>query len=136
MNSKRYYTPLEANQAIPEIEPLVRELSHRAARLRCQNARGPGGARRRRATDSPVDSTYFRELLVLNEDLRQFGKYGCMLKDLDSGLVDFPARLEGRDVFLCWRLGEETISHWHEIDGGFRGRRRIEEGLRFEGGKI
>ena len=57
--------------------------------------------------------------------LEQLEKFGCVLKDLDLGIVDFFSRFEGRDVFLCWKQGEETLQHWHEIDEGFEDRRKI-----------
>jgi hypothetical protein len=44
---------------------------------------------------------------------------------LDAGLVDFPGELDGRRVYLCWRLGERSVAHWHELDGGFAGRHPI-----------
>jgi len=50
---------------------------------------------------------------------------GVLIKDLDQGLIDFPAERDGRVVMLCWRLGEESISYWHEYDGGFPGRRPL-----------
>ncbi len=57
--------------------------------------------------------------------LERLQKYGCIVKDLDTGLVDFLALFEGREVFLCWQLGESTIRHWHEVDEGFAGRQQI-----------
>lgn len=53
----------------------------------------------------------------------ELDRIGCELKDPIIGLVDFPARLEDRVVYLCWKLGEDTIDHWHEIHAGFAGRR-------------
>jgi len=50
---------------------------------------------------------------------------GILLKDLDRGLVDFPALREGREVYLCWLLGETTIEFWHDVDTGFAGRRPL-----------
>ncbi len=50
---------------------------------------------------------------------------GCVVKDLDSGLIDFPARLNGEDVFWCWRLGEDRIRFWHRPDEGFAGRKPL-----------
>lgn len=131
MSSKRYYTPGEANRAIARIEPLVRDLSERAEVLRGLN---PGGRDERPQVDSLVIPQYFRELLALSQDMKRLRAYGCVLKDLQSGIVDFPARLEGREVLLCWRLGEESISHWHELDAGFRGRQPIDADQRFEEG--
>ncbi len=50
----------------------------------------------------------------------------CELKDIDQGLVDFRTEREGREVYLCWKLGEPDIRWWHELDAGFRGRRPLE----------
>jgi len=60
---------------------------------------------------------YVRELSELGAEVRI---------PYDSGLVDFPGTHEGRAIFFCWRLGEETIEHWHERDGGFAGRQPID----------
>ena len=54
---------------------------------------------------------------------------GVELKDFEQGLVDFYALREDRLVYLCWRLGEEHITHWHEVDAGFTGRRPVDEHL-------
>lgn len=51
---------------------------------------------------------------------------GCQVKDLDIGLLDFPTLYHGREVYLCWKLGEERIDFWHEVDAGYRGRRPID----------
>lgn len=57
--------------------------------------------------------------------LRELDTIGCKCKDFRVGLVDFPAILDGRVVYLCWKLGEPEIAHWHEVDGGFSGRRPV-----------
>jgi hypothetical protein len=59
--------------------------------------------------------------------IRQFFDKGVQIKDIDTGLVDFPGRLNGRDVLLCWKMGEETIEYYHSPEDGFAGRKRIEE---------
>jgi hypothetical protein len=56
---------------------------------------------------------------------RQIEESGCMLKDLEVGLIDFPAILGGEPVLLCWKLGERRIEYWHRSDEGFAGRKRI-----------
>ena len=50
---------------------------------------------------------------------------GCELKDIEQGLVDFPSLREGREVYLCWQLGEERVAFWHELNVGFAGRRPL-----------
>jgi hypothetical protein len=61
----------------------------------------------------------------LNDCLEALEMHGCYVKDLDIGLVDFLSTFEGRDIFLCWKLGEEHICHWHELDEGFANRQEI-----------
>lgn len=61
----------------------------------------------------------------LAENLDNLEDLGCYVKDLDIGLVDFLSSFEGRDVFLCWKLGEAHISHWHETNEGFSSRQEI-----------
>lgn len=51
---------------------------------------------------------------------------GCLLKDLDIGLIDFPAVMDDQQVYLCWKLGEERIRYWHHMDEGFAGRKPLE----------
>ena len=68
------------------------------------------------------------EIGVISEIVAEIRGLGCEIKDLDEGLVDFPARHpegEGRVVFLCWRYGEEKIEWWHETDAGFAGRQHL-----------
>ena len=61
--------------------------------------------------------------------LRELDRIGCVFKGFDAGLVDFRSLREDRPVYLCWRLGEERITHWHDIDGGFDGRQPIDAAL-------
>lgn len=53
--------------------------------------------------------------------------FGCLVKDLDIGLIDFPTLYQGREVYLCWKLGEKGITFWHGVDEGFRGRKPVDE---------
>jgi len=64
---------------------------------------------------------------TLNDAIEQIHSFGCLVKDLDMGLVDFPTRLHGREVLLCWRLGESEIGWWHGTEEGFRGRKPIDD---------
>jgi len=64
-----------------------------------------------------------REIEGYVEEIRQLG---VEMKGLDTGLVDFPAEVEGRPVWLCWQLGEDSVQYWHETDAGFAGRQPVE----------
>ena len=61
----------------------------------------------------------------LEDFVDELSEIGCELKDYQMGLIDFVGRHEGRDVYLCWKLGEEKITHWHELDTGFAGRQPL-----------
>ena len=63
----------------------------------------------------------------LRQSVREIEHHGCLLKDLDIGLVDFPCRVGDREVYLCWRLGEPAIQFWHSSEEGFAGRKPIDE---------
>ena len=62
---------------------------------------------------------------ALEQAVEEIQRSGCVVKDLDVGLLDFPALLNGVEVYLCWRLGETKIEWWHSTQEGFSGRRRI-----------
>ena len=68
---------------------------------------------------------HVRTLADLREALAEFAQREIVLKDLDRGLIDFPAFVDGREVFLCWEDGEEDIEFWHDLDAGYAGRERL-----------
>lgn len=111
---------LIAMQALKRaIDDLRAELAHVV-----EKATGNGHVR----SEDEVDRKRRRaEELVgqLNERLARINDWGVELKGLDEGLADFPSERDGRVVYLCWRLGEERIGWWHEIDAGFGGRQPL-----------
>lgn len=122
----RYFTLEQARAALEIIRPLVGEiLEIRQSILRRQpevwpvleKAAGNGG--------SKVASEIAQEFARLDRNVREILATGALLKDINVGLVDFPAWLDDREIYLCWRYGEEDIRFWHEVDGGFSGRRPI-----------
>jgi hypothetical protein len=66
----------------------------------------------------------------LREAIQEVEEFGCVLKDLDVGLIDFPTLFRGREVYLCWKLGEAAIAFWHGTDEGFAGRKAIDQDFR------
>jgi hypothetical protein len=66
----------------------------------------------------------------LREAIQEVEEFGCVLKDLDIGLIDFPTLFRGREVYLCWKLGEASIAFWHGTDEGFAGRKAIDQDFR------
>lgn len=126
MPRKRYFSLDEANAALETLRPLVGEmLAIRQELLFVQpdverilrKARGNGGGR-----VASQAAAYFERL---EELIGRIQEMGVELKDINSGLLDFPAMRDGREVYLCWRYGEEAIRFWHEIDAGFAGRQPL-----------
>ena len=137
----RHFTPDEANAALEHVRPLVEQLvaqraEHVAALERQEELerkiRGNGGgippAQLAEAT-AEVDD-HARRLAKLVDEI---AGHGAEVKDLDSGLIDFPALRKGETVLLCWQLGEDEIAFWHRIDDGFAGRRPLPLDMPFEG---
>jgi len=129
--SIQYFTLEEARKTLPYVRRVVSDI---VAVYR----RWKDGVRRYEviAASSRSDRGEADEQIELRDEVegfaRQISAYleelsnvGCVLKGFDDGLVDFHSRLDGRDILLCWRLGEEDITHWHELDAGFAGRQEL-----------
>ena len=83
-------------------------------------------AREANLNQGSADGTaYLEHLLQLQSCVTRLQKLGCLVKSVEQGLVDFPHLKEGREVYLCWKHGEDDILFWHEIKAGFGGRTRI-----------
>jgi hypothetical protein len=127
MDDKRYFTVEEANRLIPQIQGLVEHLRQGQQRLRrhrptaeatAQKAAGNGGGSDAGAYLSDYAHTFGR-------GLAQLQAMGVVLKDIEQGLIDFPHWRDGREVYLCWKYGEEHINYWHETDSGYSGRQPL-----------
>jgi hypothetical protein len=129
----RHFTPEEANAELEYVRPLVEQLvvtrqEHAAALERQeeleQKIRGNGGGippAELAAATAEVDAVAKRLAKLADE----IAAHGAQVKDLDSGLIDFPALRDGETVLLCWQLGEDEIGWWHGVDDGFAGRRPL-----------
>jgi hypothetical protein len=69
-------------------------------------------------------------LKQIRESISEIDAIGVQVKDLDSGLLDFPCRVDDQVVLLCWKIGEPSIEHWHTLDAGFKGRQPVDERFR------
>lgn len=120
---RKTFTVDEANALLPHLAPALVELRDkfdRAADVRAAIARAAvtnGGSTRRRSWQALMNRV--AELMARLET------WGVELRDVESGLVDFPAVVEGREAFLCWRLGEPEVAYYHPRDEGFGGRRSL-----------
>ena len=128
-----YFTPSEANELLAEVRPLTESLvqhrqgmrlaAERRARLTARIA-GNGGDLDPQEPGE-LDEQFQRESHAVTQAAEQLERLGVLVKDLDTGLVDFPALHEGEEVLLCWQLGEDEVAHWHGVDEGFAGRKPL-----------
>ena len=126
MIHERHFTVEEANALLPRVEPLLRSLREARDRLTDAEAHealagaapGNGGGTQGRNVGEAF--------LEVRRGLAELEKLGVVIKDLDRGLIDFPAIRDGREVYLCWQLDEDEIGFWHDIDAGFGGREPLE----------
>jgi hypothetical protein len=128
MMSSRHFTLEEANAAIAAIRPLMDEIQAIRSRMLSQRPEiWPALARSAGNGGNAKLSKLVVEFERLDHLVHQVQDSGAQIKDLDTGLLDFPAEREGRTVLLCWKHGEPEILFWHETDAGFAGRRPITE---------
>lgn len=122
---KKHFTLEEARALLPQI----RKWLQRAARIRQDLEKhdhkigtlsAPG-----KDLGGPVISAWIKTLAEFKEVLLEFHRREILIKDLDRGLLDFPAIIGGREVFLCWEQDEEDIEFWHDLDTGYAGRERL-----------
>ena len=125
------FTVESANRTLPLVrrivEDLVRQYARWQQRLKECEIAAAGVLSSQRAETAALQ----REVQTLAAEIEGFveelASLGAEAKaPLDAGLVDFPGEIDGRPVYLCWRLGEPTIQHWHEIDAGFAGRQPLQ----------
>jgi hypothetical protein len=123
----RYYTPNEANEALTIVRPMMKELMEIGERIRThqpeywsvvQKSAGNGG--------NLALSKLLPDFDRLDVLLHAIQDMGIEVKDLTIGLIDFVALHDGREVYLCWKYGEESIQFWHEIEAGFAGRQPLD----------
>jgi hypothetical protein len=122
----RLFTVEEANALLPKLRELLKDVAVHRDRMRekaphlepiLKASASNGGGR--------IGSEYGVEAYNLYLAIEHIRELGVLLKDLDTGLLDFPYERDGRVVFLCWHPPEERIGYWHEIQAGYRGRRPL-----------
>jgi len=125
--SKKYFTIEEAEKLLPQIEKILKRTIRLNKALELLNSI---------EIEDYDDYNNLRRITKTNKEfhklsyefysnIEQLEDMGCLIKDLETGLVDFYHKFEGRDIFLCWKLGEKEIKFWHEVDTGFMGRKPI-----------
>jgi hypothetical protein len=122
--SDRIYTVDEANSMLPDLRARLvrirdaRQVLLQTAELVTERVASDGGG-------SHGGREYWEAQQELKAEIERLAKENIVLRDPESGLIDFPGEREGRRVWLCWRLDEDRVANWHEIDTGFIGRRPL-----------
>lgn len=131
----RYFTVLEAERLLPQVEAVLKDaIVQRDSAQGAQDELDEIKSKIRIAGGSRVNPGHVLTLRVrrdassiaLKGALEFIERLGAVVKDLDMGLIDFPTRYDGREVCLCWKMGETGITHWHGTDEGFGGRKPID----------
>ena len=126
--SKEYFTIVDAERLLPKIEGILRKT------IRINKALDLLGSIEIEVYDD--DYNNLRRITKMNKQFHKLSyefyakienleDIGCIIKDIDVGILDFYSRYAGKDIFLCWKLGEKKIRFWHEIDSGYEGRKPI-----------
>ncbi len=125
--AEKIFTATEANAALVLVRKVVQDLVTQYKHLlalrdtRHSLANSVGNTEQIETLNAEIERTTG----ALNELHAELIGIGCVLKDWSAGLIDFPALYRGRKVWLCWRLGEARVTHWHDLHGGYVGRQPI-----------
>ena len=120
----------EAQEALPRVERLVKKLMKLNKTIGMLNSIEIDTADlsfEQFQNLTKMNKMYHKLSFEFYKSLEELESTGCILKDVEEGLVDFFSQFEGRDIFLCWKVGERRIQFWHEISTGFQGRQPIIE---------
>ena len=127
MNHERHYTLAEANAALERVIELLEGLRSARERLGDKEARAALSEAAPANGGGEPGRVVSEAFLALRDALTELQAGEIVLRDLDRGLVDFPALQDGREIYLCWQEGEDEIEFWHEPEAGFAGRRPIDD---------
>lgn len=144
-SKKRLFTVEEANQRLPLVRAIVTDIVKlyedvHDRRDRLNRVRHSSSGHKTPSLYSEevqqIEDELEKDIARLEEFANELEELGVELKDPVMGLIDFRSLFEGREVYLCWRLGEDDIAHWHELEAGFQGRQSLLEGSLFGDGSL
>jgi hypothetical protein len=121
----KHYTRDEARALLPQIRQWLELLNRLRKDLERYDKRLSGLAEQGNDIGGETVNNWIRALADMQEVLAEFQRRRIFIKDLERGLIDFPAIMGGKEVFLCWEQDEEEIEFWHDLDTGFSGRERL-----------
>lgn len=134
--SRKYFSLAEANRTLPLVRRIVaditvlypkwRDLVYRYEYVAAQARPDWGESDEQLALHAEIEGV----AQDINQYLEELEEIGCVFKGFEAGLVDFYGKLYGREVFWCWKIGEDRIDHWHDVEAGYAGRQPVPEVVR------
>ncbi len=121
----KHYTRAEAEALLPQLRAWLAELNRLREEEQRYEKRLGGLNVEGLDTGGETVNSWIRALAGMQQVLAEFQKREIFIKDLSRGLVDFPAIIGGREVFLCWESDEDKVEFWHDLDTGYGGRERL-----------
>jgi hypothetical protein len=121
----KHYTREEARALLPQVRQWLRDLNKHRLEIERYDKRLTGLMNPGHDVGGDLVNNWIRALAAMQEVLGEFQRRDILIKDLERGLVDFPAIIGGREVLLCWEQDEEDIEFWHDLDTGYGGRERL-----------
>ena len=118
----KHYTRDEANELLPQIRVWLQQMEVLRASLRKHDQRVESLLDAGTDRGGPTVNDWVRTMADVQRVLEEFRKREILIKDADRGLIDFPAIMGGREVFLCWENGEGNVEYWHDLEAGYGGR--------------
>jgi hypothetical protein len=125
MLHQRHWTPEQANQLLPVVGATVRRLRDARRRLAERDFDDELPLRAEASGGAWPGKEHARESVEIAIGFETLEKLDLVVRDLDRGLVDFPAVIDGNEVYLCWLLDEPAVGHWHGVESGFAGRQPL-----------
>ncbi|MFY9225742.1 MAG: DUF2203 domain-containing protein [Blastocatellia bacterium] len=126
LTPEKLFTLQEANSLIPKLRPLIKKVTkisnvllgmqEEIKKVRSKASLGSG---------SYLGSSYLNNIVLLTTTIQEVENTGVLVKDYRTGLCDFPHLKDGRVIYLCWKMDEDEINYWHEIEAGFAGRQLL-----------
>ena len=121
----KHYTRDEANALLPQIRLWLVQLNRLREELHRYEKRLSGLTGQGNDVGGDTVNNWIRALADMQATLAEFQRREIFIKDLERGLLDFPALIGGREVFLCWESDEEAVEFWHDLESGYGGRERL-----------
>jgi hypothetical protein len=122
----KHYTRDEARALLPQIREWLAQLNRFRSDVDRYDKRMSGLNAEGRDTGGETVNNWIRALAGMQQILAEFQQRQIFIKDLSRGLIDFPALIGGKEVFLCWESDEDDIEFWHDLETGYGGREKLE----------